>query len=171
MEYGRPQSQVLNYHLNFDVRPQHTGYEPENFEPVEQPVRWEQTNEGFANMFEGLQWDQPSTYDEPHGTYYYSKTNKSPEFTQHEVDCGSNDESPLFQQGPEQAQWRGTPTTNPLVPNNFAGDVRDRYEAETWQTRQMPQKRARKSFRDSNAWGMAMNAMPALLQKVKITKP
>lgn len=169
MEFCRPQPQTLNYHLSFDMRPRDTSYESETYESAPQVVGWERRDEGYDNGFGNMQWEQQDPYDEPHGTYYYSKENKSPIFSQHEVECNKN-EDPLFQQFPGAVHWRGTPATSPLVPDGFAGDVPDRYEADEWDMRQAQPKRGRRSFRDSHAWGVAMNAVPALLQKVKITK-
>jgi hypothetical protein len=170
MEFGRPQPQTLNYHLSFDMRPRGTSYESETYGSAPHAVGWERRDEGYDNSFGDMQWEQQDPYDEPHGTYYYSKENKSPIFSQHEVDCNKSEEDPHSQQFPEAVHWRGTPATNPLVPDGFAGDVPDRYEAVAWDMRQAQPKRGRWSFRDSHAWGVARNAVPALLQKVKITK-
>jgi hypothetical protein len=152
------------------MRPRDTSYGSETFESRPQAVRWEQRDERYDNSFGNPQWEQQDPYYEPHGTYYYSKANKSPIFAQHEIENGHNDDDPFFQHAPDAVQWRGTPATNSLIPDDFAGDVPDSYKAERWNMRQRQPKRRRKSFMDSHAWGVAMNAVPALLQKVKATK-
>lgn len=155
--------------MSFDMRPQEMNYDSEAYEPRAQGV-WGQEEEGYDNAFADIQWEQQDSYEEPHGTYFYSKENKLPFFSQQEVDCVNSEEEPLYQQLPEAAHWRGTPTANVLEPDSFAGDLANGYESETWNMRPTQPKRRRRSFRDSYAWGVAMNAVPVFLQKVRITK-
>lgn len=170
MEFSRPQVQTLHHQSSFDIRPQGARYKTEVFESGPEAVAWSPEEVKFDNRFGDVQWERQDAYEEAHGTYYYSKQNKAPFFTEREIERDNSEEDPLHRQLPEAVHWRGTPTSNLLVPNGFAGDVIDGNETDAWNMRQPQPKRRRKSFRDSHAWGVAMNAVPVLLQKVKITK-
>lgn len=170
MEFSRPQVQTLHHHSSFDIRPQGTRHKTEIFESGPEAVAWSPEDVKFDNRFGDVRWERQDAYEEAHGTYYYSKQNKAPFFTEREIERDNSEEDPLHKQLPEAAHWRGTPTSNLLVPNGFSGDVIDGNETDAWNMRQPQPKRRRKSFRDSHAWGVAMNAVPVLLQKVKITK-
>lgn len=170
MDFHRPQPQTLNHHLNFDVQSQDTKHEKEAFKSGPEAVDWASEEGKYDNRFGNVQWERRDPCEEAHGTYYYRKQNKVPFFTQREVKRNNDDEDPLYKQLPEAAYWRGTPTSNLLVPDKFAGDVVDGYDTEAWKMPQSQPKLRRKNFRDNHTWGVAMNAVPALLQKVKITK-
>lgn len=168
MEFHRVQPQTLNRHLSFDTHPQERIRDHEVFESRPEAPEWgqqRQEEENYGLGFDDIRFEQEQAYDETHGTYYYSRENKLSLFTQQDVDS-YNDESAI-QQPPKTVHWLSTPASNVLPQDSSAHDLEYGYDATSWNRTPPRPKPQRKGIRESHAWGMAKNAVPVLLQKVK----
>ena len=174
MEFHRPQPQIMNRKLSSETRPQEARHDSEVFDSRSNGVQQE---ESYDHAFGPAKWRQEEEiYDHSHGTYYYNKESKLPFFAQHEVDYYTNGGNSFQQHLPETIHWRGTPTSNLLVPESYTGDLSYGYEpgvgiggeGGAWNMGLSKPKARRRSIRESHAWSVAKNAMPVFLQKVKI---
>jgi hypothetical protein len=167
----------MNRKLSSETRPQEARHDSEVFDSRSNGVEWGQQEESYDHAFGPAKWRQEEEiYDHSHGTYYYNKESKLPFFAQHEVDYYTNGGNSFQQHLPETIHWRGTPTSNLLVPESYTGDLSYGYEpgvgiggeGGAWNMGLSKPKARRRSIRESHAWSVAKNAMPVFLQKVKI---